>query len=136
MAHIYGLYDSRGNLRYIGKANDPDKRLSSHMRDMRRRDTPLYRWMRENGKPVMRVLEHNCSDWQRSEKELIAHFRKIGCDLLNIADGGNGASGFLESRAIPPQITEAREFFRRGLLALRNLGHSQEWAKSKLCRVQ
>jgi len=86
---IYGLYDSRGKIRYIGKANNPSDRLKGHMRDMHRRDTPLYRWLRKNGQPTMRILEAECRDWREAERRLIAKARECGEKLLNVADGGD-----------------------------------------------
>jgi predicted GIY-YIG superfamily endonuclease len=88
MACIYGLYDKRGALRYIGKANDLGKRLKDHLRETRRR-TPLYDWLHKNGAPEMRVLEENCADWREAERRLIAEARQRGDRLLNIADGGD-----------------------------------------------
>lgn len=45
---IYALRDPRdGNLRYIGKANNAEKRLKSHMKDSRHRKTPVYAWFRK-----------------------------------------------------------------------------------------
>lgn len=89
LASIYGLYDKRGNLRYIGKANDPAARLKSHMRDCRRRQTPLYSWIRKHGLPVMQVLEADCADWRKAERRLIDEARQRGERLLNLADGGD-----------------------------------------------
>lgn len=89
MASIYGLYDATGNLRYIGKANDPAKRLAGHMRDCRTRDTPVYRWIRKNGRPRMEVLEAECVDWREAERRSIAEARARGDKLLNVADGGD-----------------------------------------------
>lgn len=89
MGDIYGLYDREGRLRYIGKANDPDKRLKGHMRDCRRRKTPLYDWLNKHGTPEMRVLEVDCEDWREAERRLIAEARQRGELLLNLADGGD-----------------------------------------------
>ncbi len=88
-AEIYGLYDSSGALRYIGKADNSLKRLASHMRDSRRRETPLYRWIRKNGVPEMRVLECTEGDWRECEKRLIREARERGEKLLNVAEGGD-----------------------------------------------
>jgi len=85
---IYGLYDSKGRLRYIGKAVDPVKRLKGHMRETRRK-SPLYDWIAKNGKPELRILEANCVDWREAERRLIADARAAGEKLLNIADGGD-----------------------------------------------
>lgn len=86
---IYALLDSEGVIKYIGKANNPEKRLKSHMRDAYRRDTPLYKWVRENGQPEMMILESDCKDWPESERRLIAEHKAKGFDLLNVAAGGN-----------------------------------------------
>jgi hypothetical protein len=93
MAEIYGLYHPiTGELRYIGKANDSLKRLKSHLRDSKTRNTPLYVWVRELIEigiiPEFKVLIKT-DDWQKSEIELIAFYRKSGANLLNIAIGGN-----------------------------------------------
>jgi hypothetical protein len=90
---IYALHDPcTGEIRYIGKANDPDARLKSHMRDSLRRNTPVYCWIKKlldaQSRPVMRVMEWT-SDWQEAEKRLIAEYRIAGARLLNLADGGN-----------------------------------------------
>lgn len=96
---IYGLYDKDGVLRYIGKANDAQRRLKSHMRDARRRNTPLYAWLRKHGVPEIRVLEADCEDWVEAERRLIAEARAQGVALLNLADGGDQPSCPAEVRA-------------------------------------
>ena len=89
MDSIYGLFDATGELRYIGKSNNPKKRLGSHLRDAKRLKTPLYAWINKHGMPEMRVLEANCPDWQEAERRHIADARARGERLLNIADGGD-----------------------------------------------
>lgn len=102
-ATIYGLYDPvTDELRYIGKANNPDLRLASHMRDAVRRDTPLYRWIRCLGQaPLMKVIVHDCDDWEAEERKAIAHHREIGTNLLNVALGGN------QPKTYPEQLRQA-----------------------------
>lgn len=90
---IYGLYDPRdGALRYIGKANDSAKRLKSHFRDSRRRDTPVYRWFRKLAElglyPSLKIIE-TTEDWRDAERRLIAEARARKDRLLNVADGGD-----------------------------------------------
>lgn len=90
MPSIYGLYDQAGTLRYIGKANDPSKRLKSHVRDARRlAKTPVHAWINEHGCPEMRVIERDCLDWREAERRLIAQARSRGDFLLNLAAGGD-----------------------------------------------
>ncbi|CAJ0803088.1 hypothetical protein LMG18090_04388 [Ralstonia mannitolilytica] len=93
MAEIYALRDPRdGAIRYIGKANNAVKRLASHLRDSRRRNTPVYCWIRklaESGMvPRLEVLEQ-ADDWAEAERRLIALSRARGDRLLNVADGGD-----------------------------------------------
>lgn len=95
---IYGLFDSTGALRYIGKANDPAKRLKGHMRDVRRRRTPLYDWLSKYGEPELRILEASCHDWKEAERRLIAEARARGDRLLNVADGGDEPHCPIETR--------------------------------------
>lgn len=91
MSNIYGLFDQDGNLRYIGKANDPEHRLRCHVRDSLSggRNYPVNHWIRKNGIPALRVLEADCADWRESERRLIAEARARGEKLLNVADGGD-----------------------------------------------
>lgn len=91
---IYALSDPRGGgVRYVGKANDPAKRLKSHLRDARRRRTPVYLWINRLLKagvvPAITVLETcGVDEWPDAERRLIAKYRANG-DLLNLADGGD-----------------------------------------------
>lgn len=90
---IYGLADPRtGEVRYIGKANNPERRLKGHKREASRRRTPLYDWMRklaaEGISPQLLIIEADCVDWQEAERRLIAEARARGDRILNLADGG------------------------------------------------
>jgi hypothetical protein len=91
---IYALFDPRDCIpRYIGKANDTRKRLLGHIRDSRRRDTPVYRWIRslleEQVMPQAVVVAVTLgSEWEETEKQLIAQWKEAGY-LLNVAVGGN-----------------------------------------------
>jgi len=92
IAHIYGLYDANGRLRYVGKAKDPHSRLVGHMRaskTRKTRKTPLYDWIRKHGQPELRVVEANCKNWQEAERRHIREAREAGLPLLNVADGGD-----------------------------------------------
>ena len=102
---IYGLYDPNTNeLRYIGKANDSKKRLASHLRDARRRDYPVYRWINKllskNQLPIMKVLLVTDSEsWREDEKRIIKENRESGVKLLNVAEGGDEPYCSRETRA-------------------------------------
>ncbi len=100
---IYALYDPRDKIvRYIGKANNTAKRLKSHILDSRRRDTPVYRWMRllfaDGITPQAAVLAVTIGpEWEETEKAIIAQWKNSN-PLLNIAIGGNMPNCPLEVR--------------------------------------
>lgn len=91
-AYIYALRSPITNrIRYIGKANDIQKRFESHIRDSRMGGTPVKCWIKSlSTKPIIEVLEECSQDtWQEAERRLIAEYRITHKDLLNIANGGN-----------------------------------------------
>lgn len=93
MAEIYALIDPRnGEVRYIGKANNSADRLKTHIRDSRRRHTPVYCWVKKLGGmglvPIVEVLMVT-DDWQFHERRLIELSRARGDRILNVADGGD-----------------------------------------------
>lgn len=93
MAEIYALRDPATNeVRYIGKANDSMKRLKTHIRDSRRRNTPVYSWIKKLASkglvPTVEVLEV-ADSWEEAERNQIKAHRDCGCRLLNLAEGGN-----------------------------------------------
>lgn len=92
-AKIYGIADQEGRIMYIGKANNPTERMKQHIRECKRRKSPLYGWINkslERGQhPQMIVLASATSeDWQSLETQMIAQYRKDG-HILNLADGGD-----------------------------------------------
>lgn len=117
---IYVLHDDK-EFRYVGKAVDAQKRLKSHLRDSRRRDTPVYRWIRKlakNGQTPNVWVWTECheSNWPEVERKCIALARQMGWRLLNVADGGDQPKCDIETRrengrksAIARASTEAKK---------------------------
>jgi hypothetical protein len=105
IAEIYALVDPRdGAIRYIGKARDAGARLKSHLRDARRRDTPVYRWINKLAAlglaPQVRVLRQcPASAWQAAEIDEIKAAKAAGHRLLNVAEGGDEPYCPTETRA-------------------------------------
>ena len=97
--YIYTLNDENDEPRYIGKTVNPKKRMIRHL-------SPYYlkpithknNWIKEmlsnNLKPEMRLIEvyNDEKTWQEAEIHFIAFYKKIGCDLTNATDGGDGAA--------------------------------------------
>lgn len=100
MASIYALVDpDSGMVRYIGKANDPAKRLQTHIREARRLLRPVNCWVRSLPvPPELVVLSEGCDDWEATERRIIASARAAGYPLLNVADGGAMPQATLEQR--------------------------------------
>lgn len=101
-AVIYALCDPVSDeVRYIGKANDPVKRLTTHLLDANRRKTPVYDWINklklQNLIPKMRVLASSVGDWRELEPLLINQYINDGARLLNLAKGG-------DEPCCPPEI--------------------------------
>lgn len=92
---LYVLRDpDTGMPRYAGKANDAAARLKTHVRDSRRRRTPLYAWLQklqaQGQTPTLSVVGSVPSScWQEAERHLIRSLRAAGAPMLNIADGGD-----------------------------------------------
>lgn len=113
MPLVYALRDPRTDrIRYIGKANDLEARLTSHLRDARRRRTPVYDWirslMRKGLVPRIELLEQaEESSWKAAEVRLIAQHRASNPDLLNLAAGGDQPYCPRETRARNGQLNAA-----------------------------
>lgn len=140
MVEIYSLADpDSGEVRYVGKANDSQKRIKRHILDSRRRNTPVYCWVRKlaaQGKiPTIGVME-TClpEDWPEAERRLIAHHHKGG-RLLNLAEGGNEPFCSKEQRAINGRNT-ARSIHddprkKRIWEIKKGIGDNLAWAKKE-----
>lgn len=124
---IYALIDPRDqSIRYIGKANDPAKRLASHLKDSLHRDTPVYRWIRKLASagmaPEMEVIVVcKLDDWQTAERLAIEEARNAGIRLLNVTAGGNEPYCSVTTRADNGRKVAASRDKRKWRL-LRDLG--------------
>jgi len=90
---IYSLTDPRtGLVRYIGKSNNPKKRLGYHLRIPP--SCGMRRWIDElrsmELEPVLEVIER-ALEWEEPERFWIAYYR-MGGNLLNVRNGGGGSS--------------------------------------------
>lgn len=140
MSEIYALTDLDGSVRYIGKANVAADRLKCHLRDARRRSTPVYVWIRQLAEvgcvPGLIVLE-TCDDWQEAERRIIAEHRAAGARLLNLAPGGNEPFCPADVRAANGRANARKRHKRKWFLmramgdALRR-GHVAETTKAKM----
>lgn len=89
---IYTLSDRDGHIRYVGKANDPQKRFTDHIYDKKK--THKSTWIRSLGyKPILEILDEIAiDDWQFWEMYWIAQCKAWGHHLTNHTNGGEGVS--------------------------------------------
>lgn len=92
---IYCLTDPVSKeIRYVGKAKNAKSRFAQHLSDKKCGHKENWiRGLKSRGlRPEMDVLEEvHESKWEESERWWICYLRFIGCKLINIDLGGNGA---------------------------------------------
>lgn len=110
--YIYGLCDPEtGDVFYIGKSVDPDKRFAAHLS---KQPNPYLAErvaaLKDRGvMPRLDILE--CTDqdhWQERERWWIAHGRSNGSPLANITNGGQAGPGKGGLSAIARAICDMR----------------------------
>ena len=100
VAWIYVLCEPcDGSPRYVGKANNPWRRLRRHLNAASRGLTScrVHRWigalLAKLQMPVLAVVESCAEDtWREAERSWIAELRRAGADLTNHCDGGSGGN--------------------------------------------
>jgi GIY-YIG catalytic domain len=97
LAYIYCLANPEtGQVRYVGKTNDPKKRIAAHLSNKAERARPKVCWIdsliKKGLTPSMEVIEvvecESDADWQDAERFWIAYFKFLGFRLLNLDGGG------------------------------------------------
>ena len=91
---IYKLLDPVTlKIRYIGKANNPEKRLKKHIQNCSQVNCHRNNWLRKlktnNLIPIMEIIEEcNLEVWQEREKYWIKYYENE--PLTNSTSGGDG----------------------------------------------
>lgn len=113
---IYCLrHPETSEIRYIGKTNNPKKRLECHVYPQKKRQN-LYshKWVKSLIKqglfPVMNILEEGVGlGWQSREIYWIKHYRDLGYRLTNLTDGGDGSNGWRPTKEQREAMSRARK---------------------------
>ena len=113
ISFIYGLSSSNNPnlIRYIGKADNPNKRLSAHLLTSKTLKTHRDKWinheLQKGNKIELKVLlckaGNEIYNW---EKELIKFYKALGAKLVNGNDGGLG--GINPSKEIREKIRQSK----------------------------
>jgi len=136
--YIYALHcPVTDEIRYIGKAKNPEKRLAGHLQETRRK-TPLYDWIEKLRKnsltPKMLIIsEANNENWKEEEINQIKLHFESGCKLLNLAKGGDEPFCSKEQRAINGRknamAIHSDEKKKRIWYLKKQMGESLKWMK-------
>lgn len=109
---IYALVDPHTDeIKYIGKSNDPERRLRDHLRCEWRnvyKDRWVLKLKRQGEVPVLHVLEE-CpgTEWRDRERYWIAALLEAGCLLSNRTAGGDGLEGYNHSPETRAKMSES-----------------------------
>lgn len=81
-------------VRYVGKADNPEKRFKQHIHKCRQSPSHKNSWisglLNEGNKPVLEIIaEVPVSEWQQWERHYINLFKKQQLALVNMTDGGD-----------------------------------------------
>lgn len=112
---IYTLSDpDSGAIRYVGQtARTLEVRLKFHCYDYKK-TTHRGRWinsLRKRGvRPVIKEIDRvDENRWEAAEKKWIAHYRSLGCDLVNGSDGGEGSPGWVATPEFRKRMSDAHK---------------------------
>jgi predicted GIY-YIG superfamily endonuclease/predicted DNA-binding protein YlxM (UPF0122 family) len=109
--YIYTISDENGNIRYIGKSNNPKRRIYQHINE--KFNKHKYNWLQSIIKrgefPKIEVIEEVPeSEWQIHEVYWISQFKSWGFNLINKTTGGDGANGYKHKPSSKKKMRHAK----------------------------
>lgn len=138
--YIYALLCPQGEIRYIGKTNNPAARLASHISAAKAGKTKHYasNWIRSllscGSKPEIEIVLEvpEGEPWQPYEIRMIAEFKREGHRLTNATSGGDGFAGvdaeIIAKRVAAAKITRATPEYKARLRAIMvEVRNTPEW---------
>ena len=110
--YIYKISDELGNVRYIGKSNNPRRRLYQHIND--KSNLHKFNWLnsiiKRGSKPIIEIIEKVSVDiWQEREIYWIAKFKEDGFDLINLTLGGDGGNGMRHTEESKQSMSKSKK---------------------------
>ncbi len=132
---IYALCEpGTRTIRYIGKADCPTRRLLHHWAQSRKTKTYLGSWIRSlTSRPALIILaEVPVSCWAKEECRYIRAGKSLGLRLVNLSEGGDGASGVKRSLETLERMSAAQ---RGKPCPARSHPHSEE-TKRKISQTK
>jgi group I intron endonuclease len=110
--YIYKITDELGNTRYIGKSNNPRRRLYQHIKD--KSNLHKFNWLnsiiKRGHKPIIEIIEKVSIDsWKEREIYWISKFKEDGIDLINMTIGGDGAEGMIHTEESKKKMSNSKK---------------------------
>lgn len=130
MTCIYALIDPETNeIRYIGKANNPEQRYKRHLRQSD--DTYKQRWINDlksrELKPILHIIEEiPFEQWEEREKYWIAFYQAQGNHLTNTHEGGSG--GIYNDRNMAEKVSSKLKGRPSKLRGVKRPPRDPEWS--------
>lgn len=131
--YVYVLTDPRypDDVRYVGVTDKPKKRLRQHIANAKIEHNHRAHWINSllgNGlTPIMTIIdEADIDNWQQCEIKWIAHYRGVGCKLVNSTDGGEGSRGVIQSEEARKKTSERMKGVPKSDDHRRKLSESQK----------
>lgn len=147
--YIYALLCPQGEIRYIGKTNNPAVRLSKHISAARSGDTKHHtaNWIRsllDSGqKPEIEIVLEvpEGEPWQPYEIRMISEFKAEGHRLTNSTSGGDGLAGLdldaLKKRNEAARLTRSTPAYKERLSAImREVRSTPEFRAAASARIK
>lgn len=113
---IYRLEYPVGNIRYVGKSDNPQKRIKSQIKEAKWRKNKNHRdnWLNSlSESPILNIVEEvPYFEWQARETYWIKFYKDLGFNLVNGTDGGEGSNGFKgrkHTKETKKKLSEYRE---------------------------
>lgn len=117
--YIYTLEHPETNeIRYVGKTTNIKRRYHQHtnLKMTLSSTTHLNNWLKsllkENKKPIIKILEECVENWQEREIYWIAQFKAWGFNLCNHTKGGEGHS-FKHTEEAKRKLSESHKGKKR-----------------------
>ena len=130
--YIYTLSDNSG-IRYVGKSDNPEIRLTKHLKECKMKRTRKEKWIfslkESGGIPILEILDEiDSKEWSFFESYWISQLKSWGFNLVNGTSGGEGSDGFRGKKHSEESRNKMSERLkgkpgtpRKGLITKRNV---------------
>lgn len=126
VTHIYTLsHPVTGEVRYVGKANDPDIRYKKHItqKGFSHKENWIKYLIGQSLLPALEIIDTvSVTDWAFWEMHYIKLFKSFGARLTNSSMGGDGNVGYKPSE-------ETKEKLRLANIGKRHSDHTRSKMK-------